>query len=425
MRVDPAIGPDTTITTPEKEYAMPTSVELRQQRARVVESMRAITETAETENRSLSGEEREQFDRHESEFTGLSERITRLETLEQRENEGAAPITRGAGRPDGEQSGNLSPEERTKQARAAFANFIRRGAAGLAPEQRALVEDSDGQILVPEALEAEILREIPALTVMRDLCTVRPINTDRVRRRSLDEVSVGWGKLETSDQTLTDSMPSTPTEEFTYVEDLYGLAKIGEDEFDDTDVNLESYVRDSFARALGEAEDTGFTVGTGHANHQPVGLFTAAGGVPTVTGSAAADVSMDDFLKLIYATPAQYRRNGSFLIPSATELIVSTKKDSNGNYLWQPSVQAGRPNTLKGFAVNNQEDIAAVAASSRVAGFGDWKQAYRIYDRLGMTVQRLVELYAEEGMIGFKVRRRVTGDVVRPNAARLLLTPAS
>jgi HK97 family phage major capsid protein len=220
-------------------------------------------------------------------------------------------------------------------------------------------------------------------------------------------------------------MPSTPTEEYTYVEDLYGLAKIGEDEFDDTDVNLEAYVRDSFSRAVGEAEDTGFIVGTGHSNQQPVGMFTAGGGVSTVAAAAAADVSVDDFKKLIYALPAQYRRNASFLMASSTELILSTKKDSNGNYLWQPSVQAGRPNTFIGYALNNQEDIAAVAASKNVAAFGDYNAGYRVYDRLGMTVQRLVELYATSGMIGFKIRRRVTGDVVRPDAIRLLATPAS
>ena len=52
---------------------MPTSVELRQQRARVVESLRGITETAEQANRNLEAQERESYDRHESEFRELTE----------------------------------------------------------------------------------------------------------------------------------------------------------------------------------------------------------------------------------------------------------------------------------------------------------------------------------------------------------------
>jgi HK97 family phage major capsid protein len=264
---------------------------------------------------------------------------------------------------------------------------------------------------------------------MRELATVRTIQTNRIRRRSLTEVAVGWGKLETGDQVLTDSMPSTPTEEYSYVEDLYGLAKIGEDEFDDSDVNLEAFVRDSFARALGEAEDTADAVGTGHANNQPVGIFsgTAATGIATVlAGGVVADgTSVDDYLALIYAVPAQYRRNGSFIMASSTELLISTKKDGNGQYLWQPSVQAGRPNSFKGYAIHNQEDIPAVAANALVASFGDYKAGYRILDRQGMTVQRLVELYSEAGMVGFKVKRRTGGDVVRPNAIRILKAPAA
>jgi HK97 family phage major capsid protein len=404
---------------------MPSSVELRQQRARVVESMRAISEAAEAENRedhNLTAEERESYDRHEADFTSLTERIGRQEAQEQREAEQAQPLhSRQADRPDTPEG----PEERGNAQRAAFADFIRRGVSRMAPEQRALVENSDGQVLVPEALEADILRSLPAVTVMRDLASTRTINTDRVRRRSFDEVSVGWGKLETSEQTLTDSMPDKPTDEYTYVEDLYGLAKIGEDEFDDSDVNLEAYVRDSFTRATGEAEDTGFVVGTGHSKHQPVGLFTAGGGVDTISSGAAGKVSIDDLKALIYAVPAQYRRNGSFLMASTTELAISQLKDDNGQYLWQPSVQAGRPNTFLGRALNNQEDIDAVAAGKSVAAFGDYNAAYRIYDRLGMTVQRLVELYAEDGMIGFKVRRRVTGDVVRADAVRILKVKSS
>ncbi|MEV0843615.1 phage major capsid protein [Actinocatenispora sera] len=412
---------------------MPTSVELRQQRARVVESLRALTDTAETAGRDLTAEERQSWDRHDTEFRELTGRIERQESLEQREAEQSRSLSdRRSGDTDGSQgaAGGGTAEQRTAQRRSAFWAFMRRGRGGISPEQRALVENTAGEILVPEELEAEIIRSLPKLTVVRGLASSRTINSDRVRRRSLDEVEVGWGKLETG-STAAESMPDTPTEEYTYVEDLLGLAKIGEDELDDSDQNLEAFVSDSFARAVGEAEDTGYTVGTGHANKQPVGFMTAGGGVPTVAGTAGlyADPGqaalLDDLKKLIYAVPAQYRRNGVFLMASSTELFVSTLKDKNGQYLWQSSNQAGRPNTLNGFALYNQEDIAAIAASKSIAAFGDVNSAYRIYDRRGLTVQRLVELYAEEGMVGFKLRRRVTGDVVRPDAMRILATPAA
>ncbi|MFC5993547.1 phage major capsid protein [Pseudonocardia hispaniensis] len=401
---------------------MPTSVELRQERARVVESLRAITEAAEAENRNLTAQERESYERHEREFGDLTERITRVEAEERRALEMGQPLDRGTGG-GGTGGGGGGGDDRAGERRAAFAQFLRRGRTALAPEQRALVENSDGEILVPEELEAEIIRSLPALTIFRAICSVRTIGSNRVRRRSLGEVSVGWGKLETNAQTLTDSMPGTPTEEYTYVEDLYGLAKIGEDELDDSDVNLEAHVRDSFARALGETEDTAFAIGTGHAAHQPVGMMTTAGGVATVTAAGATAVTVDDFIKLIYAVPAQYRRNGRFVMASATELQIALLREdgATGAYLWQPSVQAGRPNTFKGYAIDNQEDLAAVATAARVAVFGDFNAGYRIYDRLGMAVKVLDQLYAEDGMVGWKVRKRVGGDVIRPDALRILV----
>lgn len=413
---------------------MRTSIELRQERARVVESMRAITEVAEGENRNLSAEERQSYERGDTEFRELGERITRAETLEAADADAARSLGDRSALPGGGSDAAATDETRAAEQRSAFLAFVRRGRAGITPEQRALVENAAGEILVPEALETEILRSLPDLTIIRSLASGRTIGSDRIRRRSLDEVAVGWGKLETNEQTLTDSMPDTPDEDFTYIEDLYGLAKIGEDEFDDTDVNLEAFVRDSFSRAVAEAEDTAFTRGVGHAAHTPVGIFSVAGGVTALTsgattyggsGANAPGVLVDDLKGLVYAVPAQYRRNGAFLLSSTTELALSTTKDANGQYLWQPSNQAGRPNTFLGYGLNNQEDIDAIAAAKSIAVFGDFQAGYRVYDRLGLSIQRLVELYAEEGMIGFKLRKRVGGDVIRPQAFKVLKTKAA
>ncbi|MBM3715083.1 MAG: phage major capsid protein [Actinobacteria bacterium] len=409
---------------------MPTSVQLRQERARTVEAMRSITEAAEAENRNLNADERTSYDRGETEFRDLTERIERQEAQEQRAAAAAQEVRgTGAGEPSGGGAGGAGGSEQ----RSAFLRFIR--GRGLAPEQRALVENAAGEIIVPEDLETEIIRAVPRLSVMRGISGQRTVTTNRVRRRSLDEVSVGWGKLETNQQDLVDSMPDTPTQEWTYIEDLYGLAKIGEDELDDSDVNLEAFVRDSFARAAAEAEDVAFTLGAGHTVNKPVGVFSTAGGVPVVTsgatdysgstGANARNQILDDLKGLIYATPAQYRTNGSFLLPSTTELFISTLKDGNGQYLWQSSIQAGRPNTFLGYALHNQDSIDGIAANKSLAAFGDFARGYRVYDRLGITVQRLNELYAEDGLVGFKFRKRVGGDVVRPDALRVLKTKAA
>ena len=368
------------------------------------------------ELQSLVKELREKFEQKEQGLYTKAE----FEEFEKKINERIAQLETMIKRPVVADSVAENSENKS-----VFFKFLREGKAGLEPtERKKLVEDTAGQILVPEELETEIYRELPNASVIRGLATVRQIRTDRVRRRSLTEVDVGWGKLETSTTPLTEpSSYLVPSQEYQYVEDLYGLAKIGEDELMDTDVALESLIVDSFSRVIAQAEDRAFVVGQGHNSQQPEGILTSAD-IERVDAKTVKAVTTDDILSLIYAVPAQYRRNGVLLVNSQTELALRLLKDKNDQYLWQPSLQAGRPNTFAGFPVYNQEDIPSIPAGTEpaadVAIFGDLRSGYRILDRLGITVQRLTELYAESGLIGFRVHYRVGGGVIRPNALRVL-----
>lgn len=314
---------------------------------------------------------------------------------------------------------SAEPDE-TKQA---FFKYLRNGKAGLAPEERkALVENQNGQILVPEELEAELYRQLPTLTVIRQLATVKQVRSDRVRRRGINEVAVGWGKLELNATIVNDNLQAN--EQYTYIEDLYGLATVGEDELMDTDVNLQRFITDSFARVIAEKEEEAFIKGRGHSYGEPEGLFYGdqfIPGIEFVRSTTPGVLTADDILKLIYAVPAQYRMNGTLLVNSKTEYAMRIMKDAvNGQYLWQPSLQAGRPATFAGYPVYNSEFLPNIENQVGVALFGDFKSGYVIYDRLGITIQRLDELFATQGLVGFKAHFRVGAAVVRPDAIKAL-----
>lgn len=310
----------------------------------------------------------------------------------------------------------------------AFCNYLRKGSVELltAEEQKALVEDATGAIVVPEETETELYRELPKVTVMRGLAGQRTITTNRIRRKSMTEVTVGWGKLELGG-TLHEGDP-TPSEDFQYVEDLNGLAKIGRDELADNDVNLEGFIVESFAQALGEKEDQGFMVGRGHATYgEPEGIFVSTALTDYNAGQAAA-VTVDDFITLRQKLAPQYRNGASWLMNATTELAMMLLKDKDDQYLWQPSVQAGAPNLLLGYPVYNQEDIPDIplaGSTAKVATFGNYRLGYRIVDRQGVLMQRLTELYAGAGLVGFLATKRVTGGVVRPKAIVRLVVPAA
>lgn len=323
-------------------------------------------------------------------------------------------LNRPGGAPGGDNDAPPSVDAKAKKAE--FFNFMRGRTPG--EFRAALVEDATGEILVPEDLDTEIRRATERDAVMRTLARVRPTTSNRIRRRSM--------KLELGDALVESSL--VPEQEFLYVEDLYGLTKIGEDELMDTDINLENEAETSFSRAVTTAEDFAFTMGTGHANKQPEGVFMPGNGITRVAAGQVNGITADDFIRLQYAVPSRYRNNGTYLMASNTELKLRLLKDNNGLHLWQPTVAAGRPATFNGRPVYNHDDVADVptggaGADVDVAAYGDFKVGFVIADRLGTTVRRLGEMFSLEGKVGFIVHRRVGGGVAEADALRILSVP--
>jgi len=321
------------------------------------------------------------------------------------------------------------PDAEAKAAhKASFYRWARAGKASMAPEEvKALVEDATGQILVEPELDMDIIRELPKITAVRPLATVRSIGKDRLKMRTIGGVTVGWGKLETGTPP-TESTPDVAAATYQYVEDLMGLVKIGVDELMDADFNLEGILAEEFSRSLGEEEDKKFILGAGHASQEPEGITVNATLIAnTVTGTAAGAVTVEKFMEMFYQCPAQYRRNGTFMVNSTVELAIRqlrglTGVTYEGPFLWQPSVIAGTPNTFLGKPIVNQDDMLDLSdAGEVIAIFGDFKMGYRIVDRQGMTIQRITELYAEAGQVGFLITRRVTGAVLRASQQPLVL----
>jgi len=347
----------------------------------------------------------------------INARIDELEIKLQRQS------LPGAGTPNSEEK-----SEEDKARSAAFYKFMRGGIASMNPDERkALVEDTAGLYLVTPELDTEIVRSLPKITVIRPMAAIRPINKESLKIRSISEVTVGWGKLETGGSTNESShVPGAPT--YQYAEDLIGLTKIGRDELADSDVNLQAILADSFTRAIAEAEDLAFVRGAGHSSEEPEGICintTLTGN--TVTTTAAAAVTFEKFMEMIYQCPAQYRRNGAWVVKSSTELALrqlrsETDATYKGRFLWEPSLQAGAPNTFLGYPIHNQDDMKELSDTAQViAIFGDFKAGYRIIDRAGITLERLGELYAEAGLVGFLVHKRVGGGVMRASQQPLVL----
>ena len=186
--------------------------------------------------------------------------------------------------------------------------------------------------------------------------------------------------------------------------------------------DLEGYIAGEFAYAFGAAEEQAFCVGSGVG--QPTGLFTAKGAPVGVTAASTTAITTDEVINLIYSLKAPYRKNAKFLMNDATVSALRKLKDSNGQYLWQPSVQAGQPDRLLGYEIETSPYVPTMAAGAYAIAFGDFKN-YWIADRSGRTVQRLNELYPTNGQVGFVSTERVDGKIILPEGIKLLKMKAS
>jgi HK97 family phage major capsid protein len=330
----------------------------------------------------------------------------------------------------------LEGERQERQAKA-FWSAVRNGKDSIPNELKAdLVLDADGQLLVPHDFAGAIIRELPRLTVLRQLAFVRPTTSNVVDVTDLTSGQIGWNKLELpTEGSPADATPGTDDNTIA-VHDLVGLVKFGRNLLEDEQANLESTTRELISLQFAEAEDDAFAAGTGGAptakNGQPAGIAGADFTGRTVTASAntLASVTAEDVKSLKYRVSQRMRRNGVYLAHSSIEEHVALMRDNSGaeagtgQFLWQPSVSADEPATFSGkrwYTLDGLPEADADTTASLV--FGDVRQGYMIADRRRMTLQRLVEKYATEGKVGLLFTHRVGGGVIRDNAFAALVIP--
>ncbi len=200
---------------------------------------------------------------------------------------------------------------------------------------------------------------------------------------------------------------------------------------DDAEINIEAWLASEVQAEFAEQEGVAFISGDGV--NKPAGILTYVtggtnaakhpfGAIKAIKSGAAADISSDAVLDLIYGLPKKYRQGAQFLTNNLTIAKVRKLKDGQGNYLWQPSAQAGQPATLHGYGIAEDENMPDVAANALPILFGDFKRGYLIIDRMGIRVLR--DPYTKKPYVLFYTTKRVGGGVQNPECLRALKVAA-
>ncbi len=385
-----------------------TILELREKRAKAWEAAKAFLDSHRNDKGVLSAEDDAAYTRMEQDITDLGKEIARLERQEALDAElskpTAAPLT---GNP---MNGSNQDEPKTGRASDAYRQgMLKALRTNFKQITDVLSEgvDENGGYLVPEEYDRRLIDVLEEENIFRKLGTTITTSGQHKINIAGSKPAASWieegGALTFGDATFAQIILDAHK--------LHVAIKVTEELLYDNAFNLESYIITQFGKALANAEEDAFLNGDG--SGKPLGLFAATGG-GTVAGTLTAAIKSDDMLDLVYALKRPYRKSASFIMNDKTLASLRKLKDNNGQYIWQPSYQAGEPDRVLGYAVHT----SAYAPEDAIS-FGDYKY-YNIGDRGTRSFQELRELFAGNGMVGFLAKERVDGKLVLPEAVQIL-----
>ena len=396
--------------------------EMLEKRKNLLNTMDGFLETHKNSNGALSVEDDATYSKLEKEFDELTASITRAQRRANMEMEMNKPVNAPI---TAKPMVMTEPEDSTSRAskgyKKNFWNAMRR--KQMTPEMVNALQigtDSEGGYLVPDEYEKTLVEALEEENIFRKLAHV--ISTSSGDRKIPVVASKGSASWVDEEGTIPDS-----DDAFNQVSigayKLGTLIKVSNELLNDSVFNLESYISKEFARRIGSKEEDAFFNGNGIG--KPVGIFNATGGAEVgVTAASATAITADEIIDLFYSLKAPYRKNAVWILNDATIKAIRKLKDNNGNYLWQPSLTAGTPDTILGRPVYTSSYVPTIAAGAKTIAFGDFSY-YWIADRAGRNFKKLTELYAANDQTGFVATQRVDGKLILPEAIKVLKMKAT
>lgn len=399
---------------------------LQERRQNVWEQAKALADRAAEEERNFSGEEERQWRELDSELDALDKRIQDILSGEKRAKEAEEAMAAIAGKP-AQRGGPLDPE----------ADELRKFLRG---------ETRVYELAMPSVIERRSLVTTGApmptgfigqlYSYMVDTNSVRQAGATVITTSSGEQILVPKSTAEGAAVWTAEGAALTAGDP-TLSSATLGAYKVGKiiqlstELSTDEGFDIIGFLAQSAGRNIGIATNTAYVAGTG--TTQPTGFvgaatvaLTAATGTGSTTGfpTSGASIGADVLIDLVYSVLSQYRQRGSFMMHDSTVKAARKLKDTTNQYLWQPSLQLGQPDSLLGYAVYSNPAMDQFGASKKPIAFGDFS-AYYIRDVSPLRFERSDEYAFGSDMVSFRALFRTDGVLIDPNAVKVYQTAAS
>src|SRR5690606_13987832 len=280
--------------------------------------------------------------------------------------------------------------------------------------------DPDGGYFVTPDVSGRIVTKVYETSPMRQVASQQTISTDALEGiEDLDEAGAAYaGEQSTSGNTDTPEIGKWKIPVFWIDTEPKATQQLLDDAAVDVEGWLAGKVADKFARfenkefvagATGKirgftsyptAADSGSGVDWGKLGHVLSGK----------SGAFADSNPADKLFDLVGCLKDAYLGNARWMMRRSLVSTIRKFKNGTGDYIWQPALTLGTPETLLGYPVVRAEDMPALATGSISLAFGDFSAGYQIVDRQGIRVLR--DPYTSKPFVKFYTTKRTGGGVV-------------
>lgn len=391
-------------------------LELREKRAKLWESAKAFLDARRDDKGLVSAEDTATYERMEQDVVDLGKEIDRLEKQAVLDLELSKPTSTPLSNKPNNGMGETKEGRASDEYKKAFWNVMRtKNPKSDVFNSLSIGDDTEGGYLVPDEFERTLIQTLEEENIFRKLAKVIQTSSgDKKIPVVVTKGTAAW--LDEGEEYEESDSVFGQTSIGAYK--LGTMIKVSDELLNDSIFNIESYISTEFARRIGAKEEEAFLVGDGIG--KPTGIFNSTGGAELgITAGSATAITADEIIDLVYSLKAPYRKNASFIMNDATIKAIRKLKDGQGQYLWQPSLTAGTPDTLLNRPVYTSAYAPILEAGAKTIAFGDFGY-YWIADRQGRSFKRLNELFATSGQVGFLGSQRVDGKLILPEAIKVL-----
>lgn len=398
-------------------------------RERIAARAQEVRKLVEANNNGWKPEHQAAYDAGMAEIEDLKGQVTRLEATiaADADTQAAEAIAQAAGRKAASGKGSRAEELYNK--------FLRQGDKAITAEEwreiRATMSTTtttEGGFTVQTEVARRVVDALKAFGGMRAAATVIQTSMGNDMNFPTSDGTAEVGELIAQNVTATGADPTFGSAAVVTYKFSSKIVAVPFELLQDSQIDVAAFVENRLTQRIGRITNQYQTTGTG--SSQPFGVVARATLGKTGTTGQTTSVIFDDLVDLVHAVDPAYRAAPGvrWMMADSSLKVVRKLKDSQNRPVFLPGYDGlggAMGDSLLGYPITVNQDVAAMAANAKSILFGDFSQ-YVVRDVMAPTLFRFEDsAYAKLGQVGFLMWHRSGGNLLDTAAVKYYANSAT